>query len=213
MTHRTWRTIRGFLAALGVSSGALLLGVGVWDGMLKDHFVPRRWAPVHEGKVYRSGRLSRRLVRETWRAHRIEVVVNLGRDAPGPGSGAAREAARALGIDRFSFPLDRDGTGDVDGYIGALAAVAEAGRAGRPVVIHCGAGVNRTGGVVGAYRMLFDGWSGAAAYAEMRSFGLARSSPLPGYLNENMERIVAGLIERGVLEAAPRPLPRIPTGG
>jgi protein tyrosine/serine phosphatase len=41
----------------------------------------------------------------------------------------------------------------------------------QPVLIHCRHGVDRTGIVVAAYRIRFDGWSAETAYREMRRFG------------------------------------------
>ena len=43
--------------------------------------------------------------------------------------------------------------------------------ANQPVFVHCQHGADRTGFVVGGYRILVQGWDGDAAIAELRAFG------------------------------------------
>lgn len=45
----------------------------------------------------------------------------------------------------------------------------------RPVYIHCKRGRDRTGTMVGAYRLLEEGWSAKQAVQEMESFGFDRN--------------------------------------
>src|SRR5260370_5346876 len=94
---------------------------------LRDRFIPKRWGVVEEGKIYRSGQLSRHLVRQTLESHRIQTVVDLTWDDPNERNHVAELAAIAeLGIERKLCPLQPDGTGDVHIY---AQAVAEVGRA------------------------------------------------------------------------------------
>jgi len=46
----------------------------------------------------------------------------------------------------------------------------------KPVLVHCFAGIHRTGGYVAVYRMEHDGWSAAEAIEEMRSMGTPRTT-------------------------------------
>src|SRR5579872_2299148 len=45
--------------------------------LLRDHFVPKRWGVVEEGAIYRSGQLSRNLVKKMLETHHIQRVVDL----------------------------------------------------------------------------------------------------------------------------------------
>jgi tyrosine-protein phosphatase SIW14 len=45
--------------------------------------------------------------------------------------------------------------------------------ANHPVLIHCFAGIHRTGTFCAVYRMDFQGWSSREAIAEMRTLGFA----------------------------------------
>jgi hypothetical protein len=59
------------------------------------------------------------------------------------------------------------------------------------------------------YRTLFQGWSGADAYAEYASYRNRppESGRVAGYLNENVGRIARELVAAGALESVPDPLP------
>jgi len=42
----------------------------------------------------------------------------------------------------------------------------------RPVFVHCGRGADRTGAMVGLFRIAFQGWDGKRAYQEARAMGM-----------------------------------------
>src|SRR5258707_15511742 len=44
---------------------------------LRDRFVPKRWGLVVEGKIYRTGQLSRHLVKQVLQDNHIQTVVDL----------------------------------------------------------------------------------------------------------------------------------------
>jgi protein tyrosine/serine phosphatase len=179
---------------------------------LRDRFVPKRWGVVEEGKIYRSGQLSRHLVRQMLQGHHIARVVDLTFDNPDDANHEAELAAIAeLGIERRLCPLLSDGTGDVHIYAQAVAAVAEAAREGKPVLVHCAAGAQRTGGVVALYRLLVQGKSPEFTFAEMRKYRYdPRTSPLLlEYVNAHIAEIAADLVRDGTLERVPDPLPQL----
>src|SRR5262249_30794903 len=101
--------------------------------------------------------------------------------------------------------------GDVHIYARAVSAVAEAARQGKPVLVHCAAGTQRTGGVVALYRLLVQGKTPEFAFAEMREYKYdPHYSPhLLNYLNEHIAEIAADLVQDGTIERVPDPLPRL----
>jgi len=189
----------------------IVIALIVWFAGGKRHFIPRHWAVVDAGVVYRSGELSPSLVETTWEKNGIKSVVNLmGPQGDDPDAErAAAHAAHKLGVNRQFFPLIGDGTGDVEQYVGAIKAIVDARSQHRPVVVHCATGTYRTGGVVAAYRTLVEGWTGKAAYDEMIAEGVrpGPDTPLMVYLNKNIATIAQRLVEEGVIEKAPDPLP------
>lgn len=181
--------------------------------LLRDHFVPKRWGVVEKGAIYRSGQLSRNLVKKMLATNHIQRVVDLTFDDPNDKNHSAELAAIAeLGIERRLCPLLSDGTGDVHIYAEAVAAVAEAAREGKPVLVHCAAGAQRTGGVVAFYRLLVQKKSPEFVLAEMQKYQYdpRRSPRLLEYVNTNIGQIAEDLVKDGTIDRVPEPLPRLP---
>jgi protein tyrosine/serine phosphatase len=179
---------------------------------VRDRFIPKRWGVVEEGKIYRSGQLSRHLVKQVLQAHHIQTIVDLTFDNPEDANHAAEIAAIAeMGIERKLCPLDSDGTGDVHIYAQAVAAVAAAERQGKPVLVHCVAGAQRTGGVVALYRLLVQGRPSAFVFDEMQKYKYdpERSPKLKEYLNTHIGEIAEDLVRDGTIERVPTPLPKL----
>jgi protein tyrosine/serine phosphatase len=185
-----------------------------WEDVAKDRLIPRRWDVVTGHRIYRSGQLSACLVKKTLARHGIQVVVALTSEDPqDKDQQAEKRAAAELGIELLRFPLLGDGSGDINQYAGALAAVVQARRQGRPVLIHCAAGAQRTGGAVAFYRLLVDNKPPAEVAQELRRHGWnpKRNPHLLPYLNENLARLATILREKGVIDGAPDPLPVLRT--
>lgn len=179
---------------------------------LRDRFIPKRWGVVEEGKIYRSGQLSRHLIKETLEKHRIQRIVDLTFDNPNDANHTAEVATAAeLGIEHKLYPLESDGTGDAHIYAQAVAAVVDAERRGQPVLVHCYAGSQRTGGVVALYRLLVQHKSPQDVLNEMRRYKYdPQESPnLLNYLNEHIGEIASDLVRRGTIETVPDPLPKL----
>jgi protein tyrosine/serine phosphatase len=210
-SSRSGRRVWWIVAALVVLVG-LLAANHRQITALRDRFIPKRWGVVEEGKIYRSGQLSQHLVRETLEAHRIQTVVDLTWDDPSERNHVAELAAIAeLGIERKLCPLQPDGTGDVHIYAQAIAEVARAVRQGKPVLVHCAAGTQRTGGVVAFYRLLVEGKSPEFTFAEMRKYNYnpQHSPKLLKYVNEHIAEIAEDLVRDGIIERIPDSLPRL----
>lgn len=202
--NRTW-------VVLGVL--LILIGGGIAAVAVRELGDARRnFATVEPGRLYRSGQLSPAVVEQTLKECNIRVVVDLTHALPDdPAQKAELAACSRLGVEHLRFPLHGDGTGDVEQYIAAIAAVQRAQSKGEAVLVHCVAGAQRTGGVVAAYRMLVEHQSPEAAMHEMEAAGWKpRDTALRDYLNKNMGPIAEGLAKRHVIEKVPAPLPQLP---
>lgn len=203
---------RGFIVLLVL----LILGVGsaiAWNNGLRDQVMPRNFGAVEAGQLYRSGQISARLVEPTLRENGIKTIVCLSASGAKPADVAAEhKAANDLGIDWELFPLRGDGTGSVETYAKAVAAINRAKKEGRPVLVHCVAGAQRTGGVIAAYLLLVEKRSPTEVYAGMKAYGHdPRDNPrLLEYLNSHMSELASRLVQMGVIARVPNPAPVIP---
>jgi protein tyrosine phosphatase (PTP) superfamily phosphohydrolase (DUF442 family) len=148
--------------ALAAIAGAALVS---WD---LGQRLPRRFAPVVEGGLYRSGAVSPGQLQRLARDYGIRSVVSL-LDPNAPESIAERRAAERLGIAWHNVPLPGDGasTPIERARIKALLFDVKA----MPILVHCAAGTNRTGLAIGLYRMHKQGWTLEEVLEEMRRFG------------------------------------------
>ncbi len=87
----------------------LLLGatVWVWEDVVKDRVIPKRFGVVKQGQIYRSGQLSSSLVKRTLIKYKIGVIVSLSGDSAGDvDREAEKQAAAELGVERTSERVD-----------------------------------------------------------------------------------------------------------
>jgi protein-tyrosine phosphatase len=186
---------------------------GMWFGVLRDRVVAKRWGVVDEGAIYRSGQLSRHLVQPVLERYGIRVVIDLTEADPADVDQQAEQRAIAeLGLESHRCPLIGDGTGDIRQYAAAVAAIVAARRDRKPVLVHCHAGAQRTGGVIAAYRLLVERrQSTAEVLAELPRYGWqrGRDDVLVEYLNQHMEELARILVEQHVIDDVPAPLPRL----
>ena len=209
-TRQRWRSnvFRLTVLAVGASAVSLL----IWDQVLKYRFIAKRWGVVVPGKIYRSGQISKWVIEDQLKEYGIEVIVDLtGLDPRDEHQQAEIRAAQKLGLQLHRFPLRGDGTGKIGHYAAAIGVLADCERRNKPVLVHCAAGAQRTGGVVAAYRVLVRGESPQTAYAELDDYGWDADSDqaLLTYLNGHMRELAELLVEQGVIESVPDPLPII----
>jgi protein tyrosine/serine phosphatase len=187
--------------------GACLL---VWDQLVKDHVIPKRFGVVEQGVIYRSGRMSSVLVKRVLEEHNIKVIITLeGLKDADRDQQAEIAASEELGIDLVRFPLGGNGTGKVENYIQAIATIHKAKSENKPVLIHCAVGTQRTGGVLASYHLLFDNWTPEQVYQEMTAYDFRhkKNEDLIPYLNKNIKEIATTLKDNGILEEIPDPMP------
>lgn len=194
---------------------ALLLVSGwvLWIQFGKDLTFPRNFSAVESGLVYRSGRLSVTTAESALRDNNIGAVVSLISDNDKPEDALPmKQAVELLGIQRVVFPMNGNGIATPERYALAVEAMVEATKQGRPVLVHCNAGAQRTGGVVATYQMLVRQVDPRLAMREMvlRGHDRERNPRLVPWLNENMGTIATILARQGVIDRVPSPLPQLP---
>ncbi|MFA5251774.1 MAG: protein-tyrosine phosphatase family protein [Phycisphaerae bacterium] len=197
------------LAAVVLLIGGLLL----WKYGLEDRFVPRRFGIVKQGHMYRSGQISSSLIKDVLVRYKIRTIVSLSADSVSNTDKAAeKQIAAELGIERKVFSLGGDGTGDINNYAKAIAAIYYAKKERKPVLIHCYAGVHRTGGVIAAYQLLVEKKDASSVVKEMMRYGWDPKDDvvLLSYLNINMKELATLLLQMGVIDSVPSPLPQMP---
>lgn len=158
---------------LGIAVAVTLVIVG-YRNFVHPNIFPKRFGVVVPGQVYRSGKLTTAALNKVVREHGIKTIVDLGawvEDTPANRRANRREqeAAQALGAERYVFQLTGDSTGDPNQYTEALRLVLDP--ANQPVLVHCGAGTERTGCLVALYRMETEGLSIDEAYTEAERAG------------------------------------------
>jgi len=97
-----------------------------------------------------------------WRG--IKAVINLRAEHD------ERETVQKLGMKYFYFPMnarDRIPDATIEAFFAAVNNPEN-----HPVFVHCRRGADRTGFMMGLYRIAHQGWDGQAAYREARALGM-----------------------------------------
>jgi tyrosine-protein phosphatase SIW14 len=139
----------------------------------------RHFHVVEEGVLYRSGQLTLAGLKQLIRDYGIKTVITL-RDAYRPDQAAPDHEEekyckdQELGYYRISPKPWRAEDGSVPAAEGVKQFLdVMRDPANYPVLIHCFAGIHRTGAHCAAYRMEFHHWSNERAIAEVIAHGYA----------------------------------------
>jgi len=200
---------------LFVAVPAIIIGLAiwVWFDFVKYRLVPKKFGVVEQGRIYRSGQLSAALIKKVLAEHNIRVIVDLTTNDPNnPDKLTEEKAVAELNIKVFRFPMSGNGTGDVNDYASAVAAIANAEKQNLPVLVHCTAGAYRTGGIIAAYRLLVQKIDPNIVEDEIEKYGcpIDDRPTLRSFLNDNMVELAIRLKQSGVIDEIPSPLPQLP---
>jgi len=138
----------------------------------------RNFKVVRPGVLYRSGQLSLDGLDRLIDAFGIRTVVSLrdSDDGHSPPPDAAEEAfCRKVDVHHVriaprSWWPEYDGPPPAEQGVTTFLKVMD-DPANYPVLVHCFAGVHRTGAMVAVYRMEFERWTNAEALQELRAGG------------------------------------------
>jgi predicted protein tyrosine phosphatase len=189
-------------------------GIWVWKDVLEHHLILKRFGVVEQGLIYRSGQLSPPLIKKFLTQRNIRVIIDLTFEDPNDfDQQAEKKTAEELNVRILRYPLRGDGTGDVNNYARAITAIADAEKNKLPVLVHCAAGAQRTGGVIAAYRLLVQKKDPAFVISEMKRYGWkTKGNPeLLTYLNSNMAVLARLLKQTGVIDEIPAQPPQLPS--
>ena len=177
---------------MGISLG-LMLTVVPYVHYRDTYTHAKRLRPVTPGKFYRSGCLTAEGFRDAVARYKIRTIINLKDEAPDPVLMQnyfdrwhmihESELCKELNVNFIFFDMDPNKMDPNQAPNAHLKVIADYlnildNPANYPVLLHCQAGLHRTGMLSAIYRMEYEGWSVDRAYDEMRShgFGLYNST-------------------------------------
>lgn len=156
----------------------------------------KRLRVVEDGRVYRSGCMTADGFEEAIRRYGIRTVINLQEEAEDPDlpksylnpmSEKESELCRRLGV-RYELLFVDLKMPNTDAPPDSFARFYQLmdDQDIYPVLIHCRAGLHRTGCIVALYRMEYNGWTRNEALAELRGngFGLSASYANNEYIEQ-----------------------------
>jgi len=166
--------------------GASLAGFMIFAPYLYYRYTlehAKRLRPITQGRVYRSGCLTADGFRDAIRKYGIKTVISFWDEDPNPDLPRSRfnpttikesELCREMGVSyKFIFvevlpptQVGKERLKAIDQFLEVMD-----NEENYPVLIHCKAGLHRTGVMAAVYRMEYDGWGRSEAMRELRAHG------------------------------------------
>ena len=166
------------------AAAVMLLIVGPPLAVYRAEYVrTKRFHEVTPGRFYRSGQMTAAGFRETIDRYKIKLCINLQHENPDPllperwlGKPQLSESqlCRDLNVKYVLLtpdvlPVPNDLTKQPPAVTEFLKLLDD--ESNYPVLIHCKAGLHRTGRLTAIYRMEYEGWDTGAAMRELRANG------------------------------------------
>jgi tyrosine-protein phosphatase SIW14 len=138
----------------------------------------RNFREVRAGVLYRSGQMTPEGLKKAHHEYHFKTIISL-RDALAPGlpvpdaaeeEFCSKEEITFIRLPPYHWEGDEGTAPPVEENVRKFRAVM-ADPKNYPVLIHCFAGVHRTGAYTAIYRMEFEGWSNDQAIAEVKACG------------------------------------------
>ena len=168
-----------------------VLGAVVFAGVIgppvalyrAEYVRAKRFREVDPGKLYRSGQMTEEGFREAIERYGIKTVVNLQHEQPDPlllsrwmGKPTVRESelCKQMGVNyKLLTPdvLPPGNTVETEPPVVKDWLALLDDEKNYPILLHCKAGLHRTGRLTAIYRMEYHGWSVGAALRELRDNG------------------------------------------
>jgi protein tyrosine/serine phosphatase len=133
----------------------------------------RKFRVVRPGVLYRSGQMTKEGLARVLNDYRIRTVISL-RDGLTASDRAEEEFCNSMEVNFLRILPSQ--WGDVGGSVPVAEGVRKfrevmSDPRNHPVLVHCFAGIHRSGAYCAIYRMEFEHWSNADAIAEMKECG------------------------------------------
>jgi protein-tyrosine phosphatase len=166
---------------VAASAAAFAAGLFLFFRVVYEH--NKRLRVVEPGRFYRSGQMTAAGFTETVRRYKIRTIVNVQDEYPDPdltlgplslGTIKERELCDRLGVKYVWLEPDLQPRSTPGGprpkALGKFLALMDDPDS-YPVLLHCKAGLHRTGVLTAVYRMEYQGWSRQAAFRELKAHG------------------------------------------
>jgi tyrosine-protein phosphatase SIW14 len=149
----------GAAATAVVAILAALALVMTFKPLIRDNVIPKNFGVVEEGKLYRAAQMSPAAFQHIIERYNIRTVIDLGAHERGTrGDRLNQRIADTAGITRYRFDcLDGYSRGNPNAYAQTLRIIMDP--ANHPVLVHCGAGSERTGCTIILYNNITRGTS------------------------------------------------------
>jgi protein tyrosine/serine phosphatase len=168
--------------ALGLGIAAMLIVVPIVH-YRAVYAHGKRFREVTPGRFYRSGQMTAEGFTEVIKRYHIRTIINLQDEYPDPevrlrflGGGTIKESelCKRLGVRYVFMPPDLIPRRQVPAHrpkaIDRFLALLDK-ESTYPVLIHCKAGLHRTGVMTAVYRMEYEKWTPDAAHRELKDNG------------------------------------------
>jgi hypothetical protein len=161
---------------------------------LRDWFREKRinFRTVEENKIYRSGLPSKKDLAYLREKYKIKTIFSFSGDITQKYKDI-EDFARENSVTLFKLAMvtEKD---PVREYVAIY--LEEVNKSNNwPVLVHCGAGVDRTSWMIAIYRMVHQGWSWERAYEEAKKCGLHYKDPEKGEITSRIPALAASFMK------------------